>query len=68
MDIDPGARPDCEVRVMDTSLSQDKRVSISYRNRAGARIELIVRMNPSDPHRRLIGGCKAVDRVEVVRR
>jgi len=65
--IDVAARPDCDLRVLDTSPSQQKHVSISYRTRSGSRIKLNVRMNPGDPHQRIIGGCKVIDRVEVQR-
>lgn len=61
-------RPACSVHVTDAAPFRDKHVSISYRNQAGSRIDLTVRMNPGDPHIRLISGCVAVDQVLIARR
>jgi hypothetical protein len=65
--LDPDWRPICNLQVMDTSSAQEKFVTISYRNKSNSRIDLTVRMNPGDPHERVIGGCKMIDRVAVNR-
>jgi hypothetical protein len=66
--LEPSWRPVCSVQVMDTGSSPQKHVSISYRNRSGAHIELRVRMNPGDLQERVIAGCSFVDHVEIARK
>jgi hypothetical protein len=66
--LEPSWRPVCIVQVMDTSDSPRKHVSISYRNRSGAHIDLTVRMNPGDLQQRFIAGCTTIEGVEIARR
>jgi len=66
--VEDTRRPFCIVRVDDANPDQHKHVSISYRNQAGSRIDLTVRMNAGEPRERLISGCVRVDQVRIARR